>query len=84
MFEKERPDLIVMETILPDGSGLEFCTELRSRNKVPIIFVSIRGAPQDEVAGFRAGCGDYVAKPYSIDVLIARVGGLLRFYPKNK
>ena len=79
LFEQERPDLIVMETHLPDGSGLCFCREVRNRSKVPIMFVSIQGTPQDEVAGFSAGCSDYVAKPYSINVLVARVGGLLRF-----
>ena len=78
LFEQERPDLVVMETKLPDGSGLSFCRELRNRSKIPILFVSIRGSPQDEIAGFSAGCSDYVAKPYSINVLMARVGGLLR------
>jgi len=79
LFKREQPDLIVMETKLPDGSGLCFCRELRNHSKIPILFVSIQGTPQDEIAGFSAGCSDYVAKPYSINVLIARVGGLLRF-----
>ena len=79
LLKNETPDLIMMETILPDGSGLEFCTEIYNRSNIPIMFVSMQATVKDECAGFEAGGRAYVTKPYSMRMLLVRMEGLLRF-----
>ena len=79
LLENESPDLIMMETILPDGCGLEFCAELKTRDKVPIMFVSMQNTEKDECAGYDAGGSAYVKKPYTMQMLLVRMEGLLRF-----
>jgi len=83
LFQREQPDLIMMEVDLPDGSGLRFCEELRDYSNVPIIFVSILATTADEIAGYDAGGNVYIPKPYKPDMLIVRMEGLLRFMRKD-
>lgn len=71
-------DLIVLDIRLPDGSGLEFCQELRRTSSTPVIIVSAAGSPEERVAGFDAGADDYLAKPLYPAELAARVAALLR------
>ena len=78
LFEKEKPDLIVLDIMLPDGNGLELCEEIRRTDKnVPILFLSALGQPKEVVAGFKAGGDDYLPKPYDLDVLLMRVEAVL-------
>lgn len=78
---------VVTETVLPDGSGLDFCMELRNPSSalcpmnsalIPVLFLSALSGREDELRGYAAGCNGYVTKPYSVDVLVARVGAALR------
>jgi len=79
LFKQEKPDLIVLDVMLPDGNGLALCKEIRRKDKsVPVLFLSALGQPQEVVAGFKAGGDDYLAKPYDVEVLVARVEALLR------
>ena len=78
LFAEEQPDLIMMEVELPDGSGLHFCEELRDYSDIPIIFVTMPGTVDDEIAGYDAGGNAYVPKPYKPDMLVVRMEGLLR------
>jgi len=78
LMEKENPDLIILDILLPDGNGLDFCEELRKDNNVPILFLSALGGNQDIVNGLIKGGDDYLPKPYDLDVLLARVEALLR------
>lgn len=84
LFENETPDLIIMEVNLPDGSGLDFCKELRSHSETPVIFVSTLGTADDEVAGFEAGCNGYIPKPYKPHMLVVRMEALLRFLKRRE
>lgn len=71
-----RPDLIMLDLLLPDRSGLEVCRTLRAQEStrhIPILMVSYRSEAEDEVSGLTQGADDYVTKPYVIDVLIARM-----------
>ena len=78
LFEKENPDLIVLDILLPDGDGLSFCEELRGDSKTPILFLTALGQKQEKIAGLRAGGDDYLPKPYDIDELVERIDALLR------
>lgn len=72
------PDLLVLDILLPDGSGLSFCREVRRRAEVPILFLTALGDGDSTVRGLKAGGDDYLAKPYEYKVLLARVEALLR------
>ena len=74
---KEKPDLIVLDIMLPDGDGLELCEELRKGGDVPILFLSAKKTDDDIVAGFAAGGDDYLTKPYGLGVLLMRVQNVL-------
>ena len=70
--------LILMDINLPDGTGFEVCRELRKVSKVPVIFASARTSEDDKIRGFDMGGDDYLAKPYSLRELLARVNALIR------
>ena len=77
-LEAQMPDLIVLDIMLPDGSGLDFMAELRQYSKMPILLLTGLTTPEDVVRGLTAGGDDYLAKPYDFGVLLARVEALLR------
>jgi len=78
LFQKETPHLIVLDILLPDGDGLSLCEEIRGGSDVPILFVTAKGATEEKIEGLQAGGDDYLAKPYNVNELVARVKGLLR------
>jgi two-component system, OmpR family, response regulator RegX3 len=73
-----RPDLVLLDLMLPDGSGLDVCRELRAESSVPIIILSARGDETDRVVGLELGADDYVVKPFSAREVIARIRAVLR------
>jgi DNA-binding response OmpR family regulator len=75
---EERPDLILLDILLPDGSGLDFCRELRQDSDVRILFLSALGTRKDIIEGLREGGDDYLAKPFLTEELLLRVAALLR------
>ena len=70
--------LIILDINLPDGSGLDFCREIRQTSKVPIIILTANDMEHDIVAGLETGADDYITKPFSLAVLRARVNAVLR------
>lgn len=76
--EEQRPDLIILDIILPNVSGLEILRRLREQSIVPIILLTARNRDQDKIRGLDLGADDYVAKPFSPDELTARVKAILR------
>jgi len=74
----ERPDVVVLDVMLPGLDGLDVCRHLRARADIPILLLTARGAVPDRVAGLDAGADDYLAKPFAIDELLARLRALLR------
>jgi DNA-binding response OmpR family regulator len=72
------PDVLVLDLMLPDGSGLDVCRELRAESDVPIIMLTARSTEVDRVLGLEVGADDYVVKPFSIAELVGRVRALLR------
>lgn len=71
-------DLIILDINLPDGSGLDFCREIRKTSKVPIIFLTANDMEIDIVTGLETGADDYITKPFSLAVLRARVNAVAR------
>lgn len=81
MVAEEEPDLVVLDWMMPEGSGIDVCRELRARagtKLMPIIMVSARGEEGDLALGLDSGADDYVTKPFSPRELVARVKALLR------
>jgi two-component system KDP operon response regulator KdpE len=72
------PDAVILDLVLPDGSGTEVCRELRSWSSAPILVLSVVGDEAEKVAALDAGADDYVQKPFGIDELLARLRALLR------
>jgi len=81
MFDVVRPDLVLLDVMLPKVSGIDVCRELRRRSKVPIIMVTAKGAEIDTVVGLEVGADDYVTKPYRMRELVARMRAVLRRAP---
>lgn len=77
-FRDQRPDLVILDVMLPDLSGLEVCAAVRAQGDVPILFLTARGELEDKVQGLDAGGDDYLAKPFRYEELMARVRALLR------
>lgn len=77
-LEENSIDLILLDVMLPDASGIELCAQIKRRRNVPILFLSALGESEDIVAALRAGGDDYLAKPYDVNVLMARVEARLR------
>ena len=75
---KAAPDLILLDVSLPGISGLVICQEIRRSSQVPIIFVTAKNTPMDELNGILRGGDDYVSKPYQLPVLLARIGAVLK------
>lgn len=76
--EELSPDLIILDILLPDGNGLNYCEELRGKSGVRILFLSALNTRDDVLAGLRAGGDDYISKPYDMDELLLRIAVLLR------
>ena len=72
------PDLVLLDVMLPDGSGFDVCRELRQRTRVPIIMLTARGEEADRIVGLELGADDYVVKPFSARAVIARIRAVLR------
>jgi DNA-binding response OmpR family regulator len=75
----EKPDLVLLDIMLPDTNGFEVCAQLRRWSRtVPIVMLSARGQDTDKIRGLDAGADDYVTKPFSVGELVARVRAALR------
>ena len=71
-------DMILLDQMLPDGTGLELCKEIRKNSNVPIIFLTAMDTNADMIEGFRAGCDDYISKPFDVEILYQRIQAVLR------
>jgi len=81
LFDVVKPDLVLLDVMLPRVSGIDVCREIRRRSPVPIIMVSAKTAEIDTVVGLEVGADDYVPKPYRLRELVARMRAALRRAP---
>ncbi|GAB3798535.1 response regulator [Humibacter antri] len=78
LIELERPDIVLLDLMLPAADGIELCRRIRGRSSIGIIVVSARGGEHDKVAALNAGADDYMTKPFGIEELLARIVATLR------
>jgi two-component system response regulator RegX3 len=71
-------DLVLLDVMLPDGSGYDVCRELRAASRVPIIMLTARGEETDRIVGLELGADDYIVKPFSAREVVARIRAVLR------
>jgi two-component system response regulator RegX3 len=78
LFHRVHPDLVLLDVMLPDQSGIELCQQMRALKPIPIIMVTARDSEVDVVLGLELGASDYVAKPFRLRELVARMRAVLR------
>lgn len=78
ILQKKTIDLIVLDIMLPDGSGLDFCAEVRKESQVPILFLTGLDDKEQIIQGIQVGGDDYLTKPYNLHELVVRATGLIR------
>lgn len=78
LFRRVKPDLVILDIMLPQRSGYDFCRAVRKESGTPIIFVSARASEDDRIQGLEMGGDDYMVKPFHMRELVARVRAVLR------
>ncbi len=84
LFQREKPDLIILDLMLPGVDGMEVCRTIRKVSRVPIIMLTARGEEIDRILGLELGADDYITKPFSPREVIARVNAVLRRTTKTE
>lgn len=77
-FDAEQPDLVILDINMPGASGFQVCEAIRSKSRVPVMMLTVRGEEEDLVRALELGADDYLSKPFSPRTLLARVKALLR------
>ncbi len=77
-IESQKPELIILDVMLPDGDGFKLAKDIRKISTVPIIFLTAKDSESSRITGFEVGCDDYVVKPFSPRELVLRVKALLK------
>jgi two-component system KDP operon response regulator KdpE len=78
LLEVERPELVILDLMLPGANGFELCREIRERSSIGVIVVSARRAEYDKVQALNLGADDYITKPFGVEELLARMAATLR------
>ena len=78
MARTARPDLVLLDLMLPGMSGMEFCRALRRSSRVPIIMVTAKDSEVDKIVGLELGADDYITKPFSVREVLARINAVIR------
>ncbi len=82
--EKDMPDIVILDKIMPKMDGLQVCARLREWSPIPIIMLSGDCNTEEKIRCFEAGADDYICKPFDVNELIARIGAVLRRYGRAK
>ena len=78
LYKRIKPDLVILDIMLPQRSGLDFCRAIRRDSETPVVFLSANAADEDRIQGLDLGADDYVVKPFNLNELVARVKAVLR------
>ena len=82
-FQNKNLSLIICDISLPDGSGLDFCSQVRKESDILFLFLTALDREEDIMAGYRQGADDYITKPFSLPVLVSKVNALLKRFPSE-
>ncbi len=82
-FDKYKPDVVLLDVMLPRMSGIDVCRHIRTKSKVPVIMVSAKTSEIDTVVGLEVGADDYITKPYRLRELVARIRAVMRRTPNS-
>lgn len=77
-FDRKTVDLVLLDVMMPHMDGFEVCRRIRQRSDVPILMLTARGEEEDELQGFSLGADEYIQKPFSLKILLARIQAVLR------
>ena len=80
-FSAENPDLVLLDVMMPRMDGWEVCRRIRARSRVPVIMLTAKGEEEDELQGFSLGADEYIMKPFSLKILLARIEAVFRRGP---
>lgn len=78
MYESQKPDLIILDLMMPKKNGIDVCREIRAKSRVPIIMLTAKGEEIDRIVGLELGADDYIVKPFSAREVVARIKAVLR------
>ena len=78
VFQMEKPDMAVLDVMLPDGDGFQLFQKLRENSEIPILFLSARDEDRDRLFGLGLGADDYITKPFSLKLILMRIEAVLR------
>ena len=78
IYEESGADLILLDVNLPDGEGFDFCRRIREKASVPVLFLTARDLEEDALLGYELGAEDYVTKPFSMKILMKKIGVILK------
>lgn len=78
LYEKYGARLVVLDIMLPDIDGFAICSKIREESNTPILIVSARTGKEDKLNGLNLGADDYIEKPYDIDIMLAKIGGIFK------
>jgi DNA-binding response OmpR family regulator len=84
LFDSFKPDLVLLDLMLPDTNGHDLCREMTNKRRVPIIMLTAKNDIVDKVLGLELGADDYITKPFDTRELVARIKAVLRRLEKNK
>jgi len=77
-FEKKKPNMVILDLMLPDMDGFDICKEIKNKSSVPVIILSAKGEELDKVLGLELGADDYIVKPFGIRELLARIKNVFK------
>ena len=84
MFDSKKPDLVILDLMMPKKSGTEVCREIRAKSRTPIIMLTAKGEEIERIVGLELGADDYITKPFGVMELISRVKAMLRRSQKTQ
>ena len=83
-FDAEKPDLVLLDIMLPVMDGWQVLREIRSKSKTPVIMLTAKGETQDKIAGLESGADDYITKPFEVKEVVARIHAVLRRFGEDE
>ncbi|MBQ4426966.1 MAG: response regulator transcription factor [Oscillospiraceae bacterium] len=83
-FDAEKPDLVLLDIMLPVMDGWQVLREIRAKSKTPVIMLTAKGETQDKIAGLESGADDYITKPFEVKEVVARIHAVLRRFGEDE